>query len=251
MPEHPPPLPIPPLNLLDGASLMLDFDGTLVEIASRPDLVVVDPALVTLLRRLSQRLDGRIALVSGRPLRELSAFFGADSFAMAGSHGLEMRWPDGRAWSPPPPAGLRALEADARSLASRNPGVLVEMKPYGLALHYRQAPQAAQACHDLARRVASRDDLTLQTGKMVVELRARGADKGVAVETLMQTSSISTGRPVAVGDDDTDEAAFAAAQRLSGVGVLVGDMRPTAASYRLQSVSHALRWLDASCTAAS
>jgi trehalose 6-phosphate phosphatase len=61
----------PPLSLLDGAALFLDFDGTLVELAETPDAIQVSPTLGALLRHLSKRLNGRIALVSGRAIADL------------------------------------------------------------------------------------------------------------------------------------------------------------------------------------
>ena len=96
-------------------------------------------------------------------------------------------------------------------------------------------------------RIARATGLAMQPGKMVIELRRAGADKGVAVERLMREPSLAGARPVFVGDDETDEAAFAAVTKLGGAGVLVGAAsRPTRAHYQLEGVEATLRWLEAS-----
>ena len=86
---------MPPLSLLNGASLFLDFDGTLVGIEARPHDVVVEQPLRLLMERLSDRLGARVAIISGRPSEQVNEMFGGVAFAIAGSHGLELRWPDG------------------------------------------------------------------------------------------------------------------------------------------------------------
>lgn len=239
-------LPPPPPDLLSGASLFLDFDGTLVGIQSRPTDVVVDGALKLLMERLSARLGGRLAIISGRPSEQVSEMFGHVTFAIAGSHGLELRWPDGRTMSAPPPPNLEAVATEMEGLKTRYPAIVVERKPFGVALHYRLAPEAGRDCGVLAAVLGQRTGLQVQPGKMVVELRAAWADKGTALSFLMAGREMAGTRPMFVGDDETDEAAFEAANRLGGAGVLVGSPRATAASYRLPDVDSTLRWLEAS-----
>lgn len=234
----------PPIDLLRGASLFLDFDGTLVDIAERPDAVMVDAPLVTLLGRLANRLDGRLAIISGRPRAEIDALFGGHRFAVGGSHGLELRWSDGRLDAPAPPAGLHRVIAEMRPLAETHPGILIEEKPFGVALHYRAAPEAEADARALAGRLAAETGLSLQIGKMVVELRLAGADKGAALDTFMTEPPMRGTRPVFIGDDSTDEAAFAAAARAGGHGILVG-AGPTVAHYVLPDVPTTRAWLQA------
>ncbi len=233
----------PPAELLDGASLFLDFDGTLVEIAERPDAVAVDARLSRLVRGLTARLDGRIAIVSGRGADEIDALFGSAGLAIGGSHGAELR--RGRAVEAPArPAALDDALERMRAFAATTPGLLVEAKPLGAGLHFRGAPQAAEACRAFAGELAEATGLTLQQGKMVFELRAPG-DKGAAIAALMALPPFAGSRPVFLGDDLTDEPGFAAAARLGGAGVLVGPIRATAADYRLPGVSAVLEWLEA------
>ncbi|MEH3106555.1 MAG: trehalose-phosphatase [Sphingomonas fennica] len=247
-----PPLTAPPAGLLDGASLFLDFDGTLVELADRPDAVAVDARLRMLIAGLDRLLDGRIAIVSGRSVAQIRAFFEEDvGFSISGSHGLEIAWADGRTDVPAPPEWLAESVADMEALAARYPGVIVEPKTFGAALHYRQAPQAGEACHALAETIAGRYGIALQPGKMMIETRLSGADKGAALTRFMEDPRMAATRPIFIGDDVTDESAFAAAAAHGGAGILVGPARATAASYRLDDVAAVLSWLGAEAAVAA
>jgi trehalose 6-phosphate phosphatase len=240
----------PPPGLLRDASLFLDFDGTLVEIAERPDAVAVDRRLHALMHLLLERLDGRVAVISGRPAEQVRQLFGGPAFTVVGSHGMEFRWSDGRAELPPRPEAMDEVIAAMEGLAARTPGLTVEQKPLGAALHFRQAPRAEEACRALAGELAYRHGLHLQPGKMMIEVRAPGGDKGQAIRTLMTEPTLAHTRPLFMGDDHTDEPGFAAAATLGGAGILVGPRRPTAARYRLDGVEAALAWLEAACAEA-
>jgi trehalose 6-phosphate phosphatase len=168
---------------------------------------------------------------------------------VAGSHGLELKWPDGRTLSLPRPGGLSEIEAEMDQLAREYPGVLVERKPFGAALHYRMAPHAADVCRILALSIAERTGLHVQAGNMVIELRAPSADKGTAVQEFMTGADMSGTCPIFIGDDFTDEAGFAAVSELGGAGILVGPVRATAARYALADVAATLAWLEAACEA--
>lgn len=234
----------PPTALLQDASLFLDFDGTLVEIVERPDAVAVDAPLATLMNRLAGKLQGRLAIISGRPRAEIDTLLGGRGYAVAGSHGLELRWLDGRVDAPEPPAKLADIAALMRTWTAAYPGTLVEEKPFGVALHYRAAPSAERHCRTLAERLAESSGLSLQPGKMVFELRVPGADKGAALRAFMAAPPMQGTRPIFLGDDVTDEDAFAAAVALGGHGILIGPPRPTAADYRLPDVAAARLWLE-------
>lgn len=231
----------PPANLLNGASLFLDFDGTLVDIVARPDAVRVDPALIDLIAALTHRLGGRLAIVSGRGAAEVHRLFGGADVVISGSHGAELRR-DGVIDAPARPVALDAAMARMQAFASAHPGVLVEAKPLGVGLHYRGGPQAEAAARDLAEQLAQASGLTLQAGKMVFELRAPG-DKGSAISALMAMPPFAGSLPVFVGDDLTDEPGFAVAQAMGGAGVLVGPARASAAGWRLDDVAAVRDWL--------
>lgn len=236
-------LPSPP-DHLEQISLLLDFDGTLVELAARPHRVRVGERLQLVMSRLSARLAGRLAIVSGRPLDQVRTMFGGIPFAVAGSHGAELVWPDGRKTVSPSLPGRDVVLAATRELARRHPGVLVEDKPFGIALHYRLAPAAQDECHALAGQLAGDYGFALQPGKMVIELKLSMADKGSAVRSLMSEAPMAGTRPIFVGDDDTDEAGFRAALDLHGAGVRIGVPAPTAAIYGLANVDATLHWLE-------
>jgi trehalose 6-phosphate phosphatase len=234
----------PPLSLLDGAALFLDFDGTLVELASAPDAISVSADVAPLLRRLDRKLGGRLALVSGRAIADLEKHLECSGLAVSGSHGFELRLRDGSL----APLGRRLDLSEAREtvreFAASAPGVLVEEKPFGIALHYRQAPEEESRARALMEKLTRDRDLVLQEGKMVLELRPRGVDKGDALRAFMAEPDFAGARPIFVGDDMTDEDAFIAAADLGGAGVLVGPVRDTAAHWRLESVSAVFDWLS-------
>ena len=238
------------MDLLQHASLFLDFDGTLVELAARPDGVSVEDRLHDLLAHLSIKLEGRIAIISGRPAAQVRKLFRDPHFAIAGSHGHEIYWPDGRIVTPANDGRHDSLLAQTRQLEERHSGLIVEDKPFGVALHYRLAPQAEEDCIHLAERLAAETGYQLQTGKMVVELMLPGADKGEAVLSLLSEAPLAGARPIFIGDDDTDEAGFRTVARLSGAGILVGAPRATAAVFGLGDVDATLRWLEAAGGAA-
>ena len=236
-------LAAPPRDLLRGASLFLDFDGTLVELAPRPDAVVVDARVLRLLTALQEALAGRVAIVTGRPAAEVATFFPESLLAIGGSHGSEILWPGETGATGDRPGWIADAAARARALAEAHPGVLVEVKPFGIALHYRAAPEAEAACRALAEELAG-PDVHLQPGKMVIELRQAGSDKGSAVAAFLADPRMAGTRPIVLGDDLTDEAAFTAAAERGGAGVLVGPERETAARYRLDDVTTTLDWLE-------
>jgi trehalose 6-phosphate phosphatase len=227
-----------------GAALFLDFDGTLVELAEAPDLIRVPAALPDLLARLSERLGGRVAILSGRALADLDRHLGRCGLALAGSHGLELRLPGGRTLAGAAPAALADARGEIVEFAAARPGLLIEEKPASIALHYRRAPERADEVSTFLVALAARTGLLLQHGKMVIELRPPGADKGDALRRLMAEPPFAGARPLFVGDDLTDEDAFAAAASMGGAGLLVGEKRPTAARWRLPGVAAVARWLE-------
>jgi len=229
----------PPPTLLHGASLFLDFDGTLVRIADRPGDIRVEHRLLALLEELGSKLDGRLTVVSGRASADVLAWLHPLRLAVAGSHGLER---PGMPMSRPPAfdEGLQHL----RQVEARHPGVLVEEKPTGAALHFRQAPEAEDECRTAAEHAAALAGLQVQPGKMVFELKPASGDKGTAVRDIMNEPHHAGRRPIFIGDDLTDEHGFAMARGLGGAGILVGEERTTAAIYRLADVPAVHDWLE-------
>lgn len=241
-----------PPPLAPDAALFIDVDGTLLEIAPRPELVCVPPDLPPLLGRLAAQHEGALALVSGRRIAELDRLFRPWRGAAAGLHGAERRRPDGSMTAagvdPDAEAAARALDGlrpHLHDLARQRPGVWLEDKGVTLALHYRAVPeQGAEILEEMGSlQRGSGDSLRLIAGKMVVELQPRMYGKDGAIAAFMAEPPFRNRRPVFLGDDTTDEDGFAEVNRRGGCSIRIGDPAPSAALYRLPSVDAALAWL--------
>ena len=205
-------------------ALLLDFDGTLVDIAPAPDLVVVSDTLRESLLAVRARVGDALAVITGRPLHEIDHFLDGIPFAVAAEHGAVLRRrPDAGTEQvdlpPIPPDWWEVAEEAARS----HEGVLLERKKTGFVLHYRAAPEAGPEMRAVLDRVVAEDPerFHVLAAKMAWEIRAYGADKGSAVEALMASPPFEGRRPVFIGDDVTDQYAIDAARRMGGVGYMV------------------------------
>ncbi len=204
-------------------ALLLDVDGTMVDIAPRPDEVHVPDDLCRALARLLERTDGALALVSGRPIRDIDGLFSPLILPVVGGHGAEMRVRDEKAFSSvePLPEPLRAALARAQDF---DPGIVIEDKGYSVGLHYRNAPQAAERlrAHIAAVRAEFADEMTeVLPGKALFEVKRPGVDKGNGVRQLLKNSPFAGRKPVFIGDDVTDAAVFAILPELGGIGFSV------------------------------
>ncbi|HJU17410.1 MAG TPA: trehalose-phosphatase [Stellaceae bacterium] len=244
---EPKPRPAPP-PLDRAAALFLDVDGTLLEIAARPDLVRVSPRLPILLGRLAASRGGALALVSGRPLIDLDRLFPAWRGAAAGLHGLVRRRADGSlaaSGDAAASAALAALRAPLTDFARARPGLLLEDKGGTIALHYRKRPQDETEIRALAESLcrATGPALRLIAGKKVVEFQPQSANKAGAIAAFLAEPPFCRRCPVFLGDDTTDEDGFAEVNRRGGLSIRVGGPAATAACYGLASVAAARRWL--------
>lgn len=234
-------LPIPPSSLLREASLFLDFDGTLTDFVDPRGDPSPGQATLDLLAALAERLNGRVAIVSGRSLDSLAGLVPVDGLDLTGSHGLERRRPDGTRTAPAS-GDFGDLHADGRRLASEL-GILLEEKPTGAAFHYRGKPRVEREVAAAVAELAERHQVEFRRGAMVVEVRAPGPHKGDALRTMMGEEPFAGGTPLFIGDDITDEDGFEAAIALGGHAILVGEPRATAADFGLPSVAATLEWL--------
>ena len=217
-----PDLTLPPF---ERSALLLDFDGTLVDIAPTPASVVVPPALVADLRALRTRLGGALAVVTGRPVAQVDERLGDAPYAVAGEHGVAIRHAPGQtvlhvALPEPPADWLAAGEA----IAAAHPGALLEAKSRGFVLHYRAAPEHGPALHRALLALTQESaGFTVMQARMAWELKPRGADKGTAVDALMRQAPFAGRLPIFIGDDITDVDGMIAARRLGGAGFRVDD----------------------------
>ena len=234
----------PPPALDDRCALFLDVDGTLLDFAPHPDAARVPDGLREVLAALHRRLDGALALVSGRPVDGLDTLFHPLRLPAAGLHGLELRSGDDGTHAPPVPDVLTDVLERARAFAAPRPGTVVEDKGSAVALHWRAAPEHAAEMRGFAEDAVERlPGYRLQHGNQVAELRPEGADKGDAIAMLAGEPPFRGRTPVFVGDDLTDEHGFEVVNERGGTSVLVGDRQPSAARYRLADTAAVLAWL--------
>jgi trehalose 6-phosphate phosphatase len=226
----------------------LDFDGTLVDIAERPEGVRVKGEMVNLLEKLSRATAGAVILVSGRPISELDFHLRPLRLRAAGLHGLEYRMHPGGSieGNGPSTTVLDPARRRLAAFAAEHEGVQLEDKGVSLALHFRRAPEietparraAESACRALGPAFAC------LPGKMVYEIKPRWAHKGQVIEKFMNIGNINNRRPVFVGDDVTDEDGFRVCNLKEGVSIRVGNSNtPTAATFRLEDVKEVEAWL--------
>jgi trehalose 6-phosphate phosphatase len=217
-------------------ALYLDFDGTLVEIAPKPDQVRVDPALAPALEKLRTRLGGALAIVTGRPIRVIDDFLVPARFDVAGLHGVERRV-DGvvSGGSAEDHPALRAQVPALHAAVTDLEHVLIEDKGASVAVHWRLAtPSDAAAAEEAvkAAAVALGSAYRLQLGKAVGEIVPASATKGHAIRALAENPPYADRRAIFLGDDLTDEKAFAVINETGGVSVRIGGAE-TIASRRL------------------
>ncbi|WP_308918090.1 trehalose-phosphatase [Jannaschia sp. LMIT008] len=216
------------------SALLLDFDGTLVEIADRPMGVVVPARVPDLLSRAMDRMDGRVALVSGRTIDDLETFLPGFDGNLIGTHGAEARIDGTKSQTQDIDlATVSRLQRLVDDFAALRPEFLVENKPSGVVLHYRQAEeQAGLAMKFMDSLACASDGFRLQPALMAYELKPEGVGKDVGVRTLMGLPGFAGKTPIYAGDDLTDEAAMDVAQGLGGIGIKIGEAE-TVGRFRL------------------
>src|ERR1700753_287354 len=220
------PVPRAVLPHLKEMAILLDIDGTLLDLAPTPREVWVPPGLSNTLNGLLQRSLGALALVSGRSLNDIDLIFAPDQFPAVGGHGAEMRLSinDEAVASAAPPMD-KELKRRLAAIAKLSPGILLEDKGYSLALHYRLAPHAEKAIYEavsLIRADLPNAPIEVLPGKCVCEIKQSGFDKASGVRELMTHEPFRGRRPVFIGDDVTDESVFAITPELGGLAFSVG-----------------------------
>lgn len=224
-------------------ALFLDFDGTLAEIASQPELVQVPADLVDTLRHVAGRLGDALAIVSGRRLADLDGFLAPLLLPAAAEHGAVQRLSKDRTVHFATP-DLHDIARVALALAAQHAGLHVEIKSAAIALHYRHAPELESLCLEaMAEAVKRTPGVNLMQGKCVVEIKPAGVSKGTAIQAFMAEAPFAGRVPVFAGDDTTDEAGFAAVQAMGGQGIKVG-AGDSLAEYRCASPALLRQWLQ-------
>jgi trehalose 6-phosphate phosphatase len=211
---------------LNECAILLDIDGTLLDLAPTPREVWVPPGLAKTLSRLLARTSGALALVSGRSLNDIDLIFAPEQFPAVGGHGAEMRISaDSEAVATHAPPMDKELKLRLAAIARLSPGILLEDKGYSLALHYRLAPHAEKAIYaavSLIRADLPNAPIEVLPGKCVCEIKHSGFTKATGVLELMAHEPFRGRRPIFIGDDVTDETVFAIMPDLGGLAFSVG-----------------------------
>ena len=211
---------------LERTAILLDVDGTLLDLAPTPREVWVPPDLSKTLNRLLDKTSGAVALVSGRSLNDIDLIFAPEQFPAVGGHGAEMRLEsDSEAVAIHAPPMDKELKRRLAAIAKLSPGILLEDKGYSLALHYRLAPHAEKAIYaavSLIRADLPNAPIEVMPGKCVCEIKHSGFNKASGVIELMTHDPFKGRRPIFIGDDVTDESVFAIMPELRGLAFSVG-----------------------------
>ena len=214
--------------LSDGQlALFLDVDGTLLDLAERPEDVVTPASLVATLTRTERKLAGALALISGRAIDDLDRLFAPLRLRASGVHGAEIRFdPGGPAMSTPAAELPQSFSTALTRAVEAFPGALVENKRFSIAVHYRLAPEAERPLREAVKRVVASAgaDVEVMDAHYAIELKTPGFDKGSAIAAFLSTPAFRGRTPVFVGDDATDERGFAVVAARGGYAYSVGRM---------------------------
>jgi trehalose 6-phosphate phosphatase len=207
-----------------SVALLLDVDGTLIDIGSSPSDVHVSDELRATLARLLALTGGALALVSGRPIANLDRLFTPLKLPTIGGHGAETRVRSGAVTQAAEPLS-RDLRRRLTEAATPGSGIVVEDKGYSLALHYRNGPQHEARLRQqiaAARAAFAAEATEVLAGKSMFEVKRPDVSKGEGVRALMAFAPFAGRKPVFIGDDVTDESVFARLPQLGGLGFSVG-----------------------------
>jgi len=250
----------PALSSLEGIEILLkskkpavflDYDGTLTPIVSKPDMAVLSDEM----RRAVKSLAGRcfVAVISGRDLQDVRNLVKIDGLYYAGSHGFDISGPKKKRLEYQKGKEFLSVLDDAekgvRSRVKNIRGAQIERKKFSIAVHYRnvkrgEEPDVEKAVDETLRKYT---ELRKSSGKKVFEIQPRiDWDKGKALMWILESLGMDGDDvfPVYIGDDITDEDAFAVLEN-RGLGIVVGEeQRSTLASFRLKNPGEVQEFLD-------
>jgi trehalose 6-phosphate phosphatase len=217
--------PPPLIADLRRSAILLDIDGTILDIAPSPRQVRVPADLRNSLTRLVDLTGGAVALVSGRTINDIDLIFSPLQFAAIGVHGAEMRLSAHADVQERIAPLSKSLKRNLATVAELGPGILVEDKGYSLALHYRLAPEKGPAMLEAIAKICSRfpeERVEILPGKLIVDIKPAAINKGNAVRELMQHPPFAGRRPIFIGDDTTDLPVFGIIPQFGGQAYSVG-----------------------------
>lgn len=237
--------------------LFLDYDGTLVEFTRTPDILKPDSSLIGLIKRLAEKKRLRLAIVSGRSLKDILVLLPVDGIYIASTYGIEILTPDGERIQREDYALIRPyldrLKPHWEEIINGRKGFFLEDKGWALAVHARFAPEKE------ATRVISKLQQTLDQGLITNEYRlikhpkfmevsSAKAHKGKTVSFLLNSFPLPEARLIYIGDDDNDAEAFETIHSFGGVAISVaqyfGYIRSTGGDFVLKSPKAVRKWLE-------
>jgi trehalose 6-phosphate phosphatase len=204
-------------------ALYLDVDGTLIDLATTPQSVVVPAGLADCLRTLSACFEGALAIITGRRVSEMDSILSPIVLPASGVHGAEIRLSPGRPVQQLVPSIPVEMIGQLSELVRQTPGALIEPKGAGLAIHYRLAPNSAPA---IIRNLEGflrlyPGQFAIYPGQKVFEIIPTGFSKASGLASFTQATPFKGRIPIMIGDDIGDEPAFAMARQLNGYGLRV------------------------------
>lgn len=230
-------------NPPDKMILFLDIDGTISEFHPDPEKSIIKPEIINTLKKLQQYIQ--LILITGRSILQAEKLIHPLELNIAGSHGLELSYhSDLKKLIPINLQQLKQLKQHIQQQAIQNPNVKIEVKDYSVALHFREHPHLEKTTYQFALSCLNHySDFELKAGKYVFELVPKGANKGSAIQQIIQQYQLQAHYPVFIGDDLTDEAGFQIINALNGCSIKVGAGK-TVARYRLENVSQVQVFLE-------
>lgn len=235
----------PPALTAGRSCVFFDVDGTLVDFAATPEQVHVDTGLIELLRATFQKLDGALALISGRMIADLDRLFDPLLLPAAGVHGLERRNAQGVIQRIEMPSeALAQARIELREFADSRKGLILEDKHYSLALHFRGAPRDEEIVRGVVAGVMNSlpPGFERLEGNKVVEIKPSCCSKASAVEAFLKEVPFTGRTPIFLGDDLTDLDGFAVVERQGGAAIAVGNR--VSAQWKLPDPAAVCEWLS-------
>ena len=233
--------------------LFLDYDGTLAEFASTPDTINPDPNLIELVNRLVEHPRIQPAVISGRRLSHIVSLLPVPGILLAGTYGIELRTPDGKLLHRLDYArirpGLEMLKPHWGALIHARDGFYLEDKDWALAIHARfasdlSAGEVLSAARETASQIIDKNVYRLKGGEKFLEVGPVLANKGAAVNYILEREPLGDAVLVYAGDDDKDEEAFEVVNQRDGIAILVSQSdRETHAALKLRDPSGVREWL--------
>ncbi|MFU8927514.1 trehalose-phosphatase [Acinetobacter puyangensis] len=216
--------------------LFLDIDGTLADFQLDPEDTFIPQNTLEVIQRILQHKVPVIA-VTGRSVQVAQQLFSPMLVPIAGTHGLEIQMDQTTTLQTNVQADdFVQIQQELKVLCQSYPELLIENKKYAVALHYRQYPEFAEIAQQIMQTLLQRyPALKLNQGKYVFELLPKQADKGEAIQTILNYLNIPKVLPIFIGDDRTDETGFIKINRLDGISIKVGQGE-TQAKFRLENI---------------